>query len=122
MFRKILSYAHSLLSDSDGTPSSTRVLMYLFSLFSMHLLWGCFRHIYTLTDTMQVSVWLTNMPMLITALCALIALPYAINKSSITLSDIAAMMTNVKNPKAPKSGQLSVQTSVVCDTCGKPKV
>jgi len=100
--QRILGWLHALVSEPDGTPSSTRVLMFVFSAFSMHLIWGCFRHIYTLTDPMQVSVWLANMPMLITALIGLIALPYGINKGTATFSDIANMMTAAKSKQNDK--------------------
>jgi hypothetical protein len=51
---------------------------------------------------MQVSVWLANMPMLITALIGLIALPYGINKGTATFSDIANMMTAAKSKQNDK--------------------
>jgi hypothetical protein len=102
MFKRVLSWLHALVSEPDGTPSSTRVLMFSFSLFSMHLIWRCFFHIYQLKDPMQVSVWLSNMPMLITALIGLIALPYGINKGTATFSDIANMMASARGKKDGK--------------------
>jgi hypothetical protein len=100
--KRIFGWLHALVSEPDGTPSSTRVLMFAFSGFSMHLIWGCFRHIYTLSDPIQVSVWLSNMPMLITSLIGLIALPYGINKGTATFSDIANMMASARGKKGDK--------------------
>jgi hypothetical protein len=91
-----LKWLRGVLSEPDGTPSSTRVLMYAFSVFSMWLLWRCFFHIFRLTDPTLVTIWLSNMPMLVTTLIGLIALPYGINKGSATFSDIANMVTAAK--------------------------
>jgi hypothetical protein len=102
MFKRVSSWIHALVSEPDGTPSSTRVLMFAFSAFSMHLIWRCFAHILALTDPVQISTWLSNMPMLITSLIALIALPYGINKGTATFSDIANMMTAAKGKKVSK--------------------
>ena len=94
-----LRWLRGVLSEPDGTPSSTRVLMYAFSVFSMWLLWHCFYHIFQLTDVTQITIWLSNMPMLIASLIGLIALPYGINKGTATFSDIANMITAAKNGK-----------------------
>jgi hypothetical protein len=91
-----LRWLRGVLSEPDGTPSSTRVLMYMFSVFSMWLLWRCFYHIFQLHDPTLVTIWLSNMPLLITTLIGLIALPYGINKGSATFSDIANMVTAAK--------------------------
>jgi hypothetical protein len=97
---RFLRWLQGVLSEPDGTPSSTRVLMYAFSVFSMWLVWHCFNHIFQLNDITQLTVWLSNMPMLIASLLGLIALPYGINKGSSTFSDIANMMTAAKTGKA----------------------
>jgi hypothetical protein len=92
--RSIKRYLQALVSEPDGSPSSTRFLMFVFSIFSMHLIWRCFYHIFTLHDTTLVTVWLSNMPMLVTTLMGFIALPYGINKGTATFSDIANMIAN----------------------------
>lgn len=92
--KKTFSWMRAVVSEPDGSPSSTRVLMYIFSFFSMHLIWRCFYHIFTLHDQTLVTVWLSNMPMLITTLIGFIALPYGINKGTATFSDIANMIAN----------------------------
>lgn len=94
---RFLRWLRGVLSEPDGTPSSTRVLMYAFSIFSMWVIWHCFNHIFQLTDVNQITIWLSNMPMLLTAFMGLIALPYGINKGSATFSDIATTITAAKN-------------------------
>ena len=102
---RFLKWLRGVLSEPDGTPSSTRVLMYAFSIFSMWLIWRCFFHIFRLHDPTLVTIWLSNMPMLVTTLIGLIALPYGINKGTATFSDIANMVTAAKtnnaNPASP---------------------
>ena len=94
---RFLNWLRGVLSEPDGTPSSTRVLLFAFSIFSMWLVWRCFYHIFQLHDATQVSIWLANMPLLIASLMGLIALPYGINKGSSTFSDIANIVTASKN-------------------------
>lgn len=94
---RFLKWLRGVLSEPDGTPSSTRVLMYAFSIFSMWLIWRCFYHIFRLHDPTLVTIWLSNMPMLVGTLVGLIALPYGINKGSATFSDIANMIASAKS-------------------------
>jgi len=107
--KRTFAFIRGILSEPDGTPSSTRVLMYLFSGFSMWLLWRCFYHIFQIHDTTMLTIWLSNMPLLVTTLIGLISLPYGINKGSATFSDIATMVANAKqgNLQASIGGNLS---------------
>ena len=75
----------------------------------MWLLWRCFYHIFRLHDPTLVTIWLSNMPLLVTTLVGLISLPYGINKGSATFSDIATMVANAKqgNLQASIGGNLS---------------
>ena len=86
-----------VVSDPEGNPSSTRILMFVFSIFSMILIWRCFFHIFQLNNTVEVTIWLSNMPTLVASLIGLISLPYGINKGTSTFLDIANMMANTKN-------------------------
>jgi hypothetical protein len=70
--------------------------MFIFSIFSIWLDWRIFYHIFRITDTTAISVWLGNLPMLIGAQIGLIALPYTVNKGTSTLSDVAGMFANLK--------------------------
>ncbi len=98
--KDLKTFAKGIFCERDGTPSSTRVLMYIFAFFSINLLGRIFSHIYRITDTTQLTIWLSNMPLLITALMGLIALPYTINKGagavSETFSGLANMMASAK--------------------------
>lgn len=91
---KFLKWLRGVLSESDGSPSSTRVLLFSFSAFSMWLIWRCFFHIFQLTDVTQITVWLSSMPYLIAALMGLITLPYGINKGTATLANIVSAAKN----------------------------
>jgi hypothetical protein len=100
-FAGIIDWIRRLFSEDDGvTPSSSRVLMFIFSIFSMWLDWRIFYHVFRLTDPSQVSVWLANLPMLIGAEIGLIALPYTVNKGTSTLSDVAGMFASIKSNAA----------------------
>ena len=65
--------------------------MFFFSLLTAAILWRIVAHVLQLTDIALVGVWLANLPLLIAALCGLIALPYTVNKGTSTLSDIAGL-------------------------------
>lgn len=95
------NFIKSAFLESDGTTSSSRIMMFLFSCFSMWLLWRIFWHVFRLTDTAALSIWLANVPLLIAALCGLIVLPYTINKGSeamqSTFNGIASMMNAAKS-------------------------
>lgn len=94
------NFIKSAFQESDGTTSSSRIMMFLFSCFSMWLLWRIFWHVFRLTDTAALSIWLSNVPLLVAALCGLIVLPYTVNKGSeamqSTFNGIASMMNAAK--------------------------
>ncbi len=93
---QFIEFIKGLFSESDGSPSSTRVLMFLFSMFSCWIIWRILYHVFRISDPTQISIWLANLPMLIGALVALIALPYTVNKGTNTLSDVANMFATIK--------------------------
>jgi len=95
-----LRWLRNVLSEADGTPSASRFLMLLFSMFSMMVIGWIVYYITHITDVMIIGTYLANLPLLITSLLGLIALPYGINKGSSTFSDIANMMTAAKTGKA----------------------
>jgi hypothetical protein len=70
--------------------------MFLFSFFTMWVVQRIIYHVTHLTDVAMVSVYLSNLPIVLTALIGLIAAPYAINKGTASFSDIAAMITAAK--------------------------
>lgn len=94
---ELISWIRRLFSEDNGTtPSSSRVLMFIFSIFSIYLDWRIFYHIFRLNDTAQLGVWLANLPMLIGSEIGLIALPYTVNKGTSTLSDVASMFATMR--------------------------
>jgi hypothetical protein len=115
MLKRFFGWIRGVLSEPDGSPSSTRVLMYIFSIFSIWLIARCFHHIFQIHDTTMLTIWLSNMPMLVGTLVGLIALPYGINKGTATFSDIANMVAAAKtnNISANLTGDFKAITGVV---------
>ena len=95
----------SALRENDGTGnvSLSRLMMFVFSCFSMWLIWRIFWHVFRIRDTAAMTIWLSNIPLLIAALCGLIVLPYTINKGSEAMGSafngIAQMMAAAKQGK-----------------------
>ena len=110
-FREILSFIRGIVSDPDGTPSSTRCLMFVFSLFTLHLLWKIFDHLYQITDVSELSIWLANIPLLIASLIALIALPYTINRGAGAVTDSISSIANIMASKSKINP--SIETKVI---------
>ena len=94
-----LRWLRGVMSEPDGTPSSTRVLLFVFSLFSLGVIGYIVYHVTHITDVVIIGIFLSNLPLLIASLMGLISLPYGINKGSATFSDIANMITAAKNGK-----------------------
>lgn len=94
------NFVKGVFSEPDGTPSSTRLLMFIFSAFSLWLIYRIFKHVFGLSDTTTLTIWLSNVPLILTALMGLIALPYTINRGAgaitETFSGIANMMASAK--------------------------
>jgi hypothetical protein len=101
------NFAKSAFQESDGTTSSSRTMMFIFSCFTMWLLWRVFWHVFRISDTTQLTVWLSNLPPLIAALCGLIVLPYTVNQGSqamqSTFQGIASVMSAAKQAQANSS-------------------
>lgn len=102
---KSITFVRDLLSEPDGTASSTRTLMYIFSFFSIWVIKKVVIHILAVTDAAILSIWLANLPLIMTALMGLIVLPYTVNKGSGLLNDVASMMT------ASRSGKTDIALS-----------
>lgn len=80
------TFVKDMLSDG-GVPSSSRVLTVWLSISSMALIWWMVRHMMTLTAD-KLTIWIGGLPYIIGALAFFAASPYAINKGSISFSDI----------------------------------
>jgi hypothetical protein len=108
---KLGVFVQGLLSESDGTPSSTRVLLFVFATFSVCALSAIVHHMIRLTDIGLLGAWLAAFPVIVGVFSGLIVLPYTINRGFNTLpgavSDIfkskAAMniSASLLNPTPP---------------------
>jgi hypothetical protein len=82
----------------NGNPSSTRLLMGFFSLFTVGIIWKILSHLLKLSEASNgviLAIWLSNLPLIITALCALIALPYSVSRGASAISDLASMARGI---------------------------
>lgn len=86
------SFIHGLLREPDGAPSLTRTLLVLFSIFDIWVIWRIIYYLLRVKDSVLLGTWLGNLPMFVGALIALTASPYAINRGTTTLSDLAGMI------------------------------
>ncbi len=103
MLKKFREYLYACFSD-NGSPSSSRLLMGFFSLFTVCILWRILSHLLKVSNdgnATMLGIWLSNLPLIITALCALIALPYTVNRGSNAISSLAGMVAAFKNGTAP---------------------
>jgi hypothetical protein len=83
----------------------------------MWLIWRLFWHIIRLADTTQLTIWLSNVPLIIAALCGLIVLPYTVNKGSEAMgtvfSGVASVMAAAKQTQTNTAltGQITTAVS-----------
>ena len=96
-----------LFREPDGTPSSTRVLMYALAGFSCGLLTAMVHHMLRIQDANSLNGWLSAFPMIVAALIGLITVPYGVNRGAGLMSDLAASYAQVKN------AQTAIQTGIV---------
>lgn len=82
----IKTFIRDMLCD-NGVPSSARVLSFILSIWSMGLIAWSVRHTMALRDG-ELQTWVSGLPMIIGALTAFAAWPYAISKGGSSLSDI----------------------------------
>ncbi len=106
-WQKCEKFWEGLFREADGTPSSTRVLMYTLAAFSCALLTAMVRHMLAITDANSLNGWLSAFPMIVAALIGLITVPYGVNRGAGLMSDLAASYAQVKN------AQTAIQTGVV---------
>lgn len=80
------TFIKDMLSEK-GVPSCSRVLTVILSIWSMAMIAWCLRHMMNLGDG-QLQAWITGLPYIIGALAFFAASPYAINRGSVSFSDI----------------------------------
>jgi hypothetical protein len=81
-FKEVLLFAKSLLSEADGTASSTRFLMVVFSLFSIHTLHKIVTRMLTLNDPVLIVIFFNGITTYAAAMVTLILAPYGVNKGA----------------------------------------
>lgn len=99
ILKSFFQFLRAMMSEADGTVSVTRSLMAAFSFFSMWLIWRIFWHIFHLHDLAQLTMWISNIPILIASFCGLIALPYTINKGAGAITDTFSGIANLMAQK-----------------------
>ncbi len=91
---------NGLFREADGTPSSTRVLMYALAVFSCAVIGFMVHHMLRITDPAALGTWLSNLPIVITALIGLITVPYGVNRGASLMSDLAGSYAQVRQAQA----------------------
>lgn len=84
---KIGEFICKVFSDG-GEPSSSRILTFIITVFDVVILSVIFHHMFRMTDNAALGQWLGALPFIIAALVGFAATPYAINRSTCSVSDI----------------------------------
>ncbi len=98
-----MSIIREFVSGEDGTISSSRVLMYVFSIFSMVIIGLIVNRILSSDNPAVIGMYLSNLPFVITSLMGLISLPYGINKSAAAVFSSTASKTTSVSISVPNS-------------------
>lgn len=83
-------WARSVVSEPDGTGSSSRVLMLSLAGLVAAILWKLVDHLTKIKDPVALGIWLGAMPMITGALTALFLSPYGVNKAGSSVADIVS--------------------------------
>lgn len=94
----------SMVSEPDGTGSSSRVLMLALAGLVSAILWKLIDHLTKITDPVALGVWLGAMPMITGALTALFLAPYGVNKAGSSVSDIVASVMGLVRGRGDRQG------------------
>jgi hypothetical protein len=86
----LLSFWKGVFSEADGTPSASRVIMFILSIVVSYCLIILVRAMVGM-DAARAGLFLTAFPYVVGALALLITAPYAVNKGSGALTDILQM-------------------------------
>jgi hypothetical protein len=108
---KIWSFIGKAFSE-NGTPSSSRILSGILSIWTMLIIGFTIRHcFYQPTD--KLAIWLPNLPMIIGALAVLTTMPYGVGKAGQALMSLKTGQLPVVSPDPAQ------QTTVVVDDNAK---
>lgn len=92
----VIKFFADAMRDDDGAPSSSRILMFSFSISTIVLLFMIFTHLFRMKGDPIVGVWLANLPIIIASLVSLIAAPYLINQGANFGSNVADSISRSK--------------------------
>jgi hypothetical protein len=95
MFERILKFISGMFREKDGTPSSSRVFLFVAAVFVGALLWRLFGYLMHLQDATILGVWLANLAIIIAALVGFILLPYGTNQASGAVTSGAQAVVNL---------------------------
>lgn len=93
-------FVQGLLSESDGTPSSTRLLMLTFAVWTIVVLSCVVHHMVFLIDLQVLTAWLAAFPVISGVLAGLITLPYSVNRGLNTLGSIVSAISSGRTATA----------------------
>jgi hypothetical protein len=88
--KALCSFWKGVFCETDGTPSASRVIMFMLSLVVSYCVIILVRALIAM-DAARAGVFLASFPYVIGALALLITAPYAVNKGSGALSDLVQM-------------------------------
>lgn len=91
----ILDFFVSMFSD-NGIPSSSRLIMLLFSSATIKIMLIIANRLVSISDPVLLAIWLQNIPLIAAALIGLITAPYAINRGAEVAKAAAEFVSNVR--------------------------
>lgn len=84
----MINFIKGVFSDDKGTPSSTRIIMFLLAAVSSFVLVRMSIHIVHLTDLGALAIWLSDLPLIIASLVAFFTAPYTVSNSVSSIADV----------------------------------
>lgn len=88
--------------EQDGTPSASRILMYLMAGIVGYGLIHIIHHIVEIKDPTTLGTWVSNLPIIVTSLGGFSALPYGLNKGTAMITDAVKSFTGGGNQTPPQ--------------------
>lgn len=94
---QLFTFLKGVYSESDGTPSSSRILSLILALVASFVLIVVTLHIIKIQDLSILTVWLSSLPLLISSLVLFFTAPYGVNKGSGSISDLLSLFKKKDN-------------------------
>jgi hypothetical protein len=96
---KATSFIQGVFSERDNTPSSSRILMWVFGIFSMVIIGVMVHHMLYIKDSITLTAWLSAFPMIIVSLIGLVVAPYTVNQGASSMNNMMASIAAVRAKK-----------------------